>query len=137
MSENEVIRISVSLPRKLLDEFDETSKEVGYNDRSKAIRAAMHSFITESKWMHEKKGSVAGVLAMVYDHHTKGLDDMLTDIQHHHEDIVRSMMHIHLDKTNCLQIIAVKGDSEEIKDLSKELTVRGIKQQKQIIMTTS
>jgi CopG family nickel-responsive transcriptional regulator len=137
MAENETIRISMSLPKSLLEEFDQLIEEAGYEDRSKAIRAAMHNFVTESKWTHQQSSEVAGVLAMVYDHQTKGLDDSLTDIQHHHENAIRSTMHIHLDKRNCLQIIAVKGEAEEIKKLSKKLTIRGVKQIKRVVMTTS
>ena len=137
MSEDETIRISMSLPKSLLEEFDQVVEEAGYEDRSKAIRAAMHNFVTESKWLNQKSSEVAGVLAMVYDHQIKGLDDSLTDIQHHHEDAIRSTMHIHLDKKNCLQIIAVRGEAEEIKRLSKELTIRGVKQIKRVLMTSN
>jgi CopG family nickel-responsive transcriptional regulator len=137
MSEDETIRISMSLSKSLLEDFDKVIEEAGYEDRSKAIRAAIHNFITESKWLHRKGSEVAGVLAMVYDHKTRGLDNSLIDIQHHHEDVIRSTMHIHLDKRNCLQIIAVKGEAEEIKELSKELTIRGVKQIKRVVMTTS
>lgn len=128
------LRISISLPSDLLNEFDKISKQRGYNDRSKSIRAAMLSFITESKWMYEEREVVAGAIVMVYDHQTKGLEEMLTDIQHHHEKTVRSSMHIHLDEKNCLEIIAVKGSSEEIKSLAKKMNLRGVKQLKQAIM---
>ena len=124
------------MPLELLRDFDETIKSVRYSDRSKAIRAAMCSFISESKLMHEEREVMAGALLVVYDHQVKGLEETLTDIQHHHENIMRSTMHIHLDEKNCLEIIAVKGQAKDIQDLAKKLTTKtGVKQLKQSVIT--
>ena len=96
----------------------------------------MQSLITESKWMCEKMGTAIGVIAMVYDHHVKGLDEELTDIQHQFEEAICSSMHVHLAEENCLEIIAVKGKASDVKDLAQELkTKRGIKQLKLAIVT--
>lgn len=136
MTEKGVSRISVSLPLELLRDFDEIIKSIGYVDRSKAIRAAMRSFISESKLMHEEQEVMAGALIIVYDHQVKGLEETLTDIQHYFEQTVRSTMHIHLDERNCLEIIAVKGQAKDIQDLAKELTTKtGVKQLKQAVIT--
>lgn len=40
-----MIRISMSLPRKLLKEFDEILHDRGYNSRSKGIRDALEDYI--------------------------------------------------------------------------------------------
>ena len=133
MSEKNFIRISISLPQDLLIEFEETAKKLGFDDRSKAIRAALRSLIAESKWMSEERGIVCGALVLIFDHNVKGLSEELTDIQHHYEDIVKSSMHIHLDKNNCLEIIAVTGEAGKIQNLAKALTVRGVKQLKPAI----
>jgi len=136
MAEKGVSRISVSLPLELLRDFDETIKSIGYGDRSKAIRVAMRGFISESKLVREAREVMAGALVVVYDHHVKGLEETLTDIQHHFEQTVRSTMHIHLDERNCLEIIAVKGQASDIQNLAKKLTAKtGIKQLKQSVVT--
>jgi len=136
MTEKGVSRISVSLPLELLRDFDETIKSIGYSDRSKAIRTAMRGFISESKLMREEREVMAGALVVLYDHQVKGLEETLTDIQHYFEQTVRSTMHIHLDKKNCLEIIAVKGQARDIQDLAKKPTAKtGIKQLKQATIT--
>jgi CopG family nickel-responsive transcriptional regulator len=135
VTETEVSRISISLPRELLREFDESSRQIGHEDRSKAIRAAMRSLITESIWTREEQGAVVGALIIVYDHHVKGLEEKMTGIQHHYKNVVASSMHIHLDERNCLEIIAVRGESREIKNLAQKLTIRGVKQLKQATIT--
>jgi len=40
-------------------------------------------------------------------------------------------MHIHLEENKCLEIIAVKGTAEEVKNLTQDLmTKKGVKQVK-------
>lgn len=134
MSDEKVSRFSVSAPSNLLDKFDKIVKRLGYDDRSKAIQSAMRSLITEYTWVHEGEG--VGVIALVYDHEIKNLEETLTDVQHRYENVISSSMHIHLDEHNCLQIIAVKGDSKTIQGLAKTLmTKRGVKQLKLAIVT--
>ncbi|MEM3383336.1 MAG: nickel-responsive transcriptional regulator NikR [Nitrososphaerales archaeon] len=123
-----VSRISISLPPDLLDEFDKVIKQIGY-DRSKAIQLSIRNFLTENKWMHEEKGIVMGALAMIYDHEVKGLEESLTDTEHIYSDIISSSMHIHLDERKCLEIIALKGKVESIRDLTQKLMgKRGVMQ---------
>ena len=133
MSKKNFSRISISIPHDLLEEFEDTAKRLGFEDRSKAIRVALRNLIVESKWTSEGHGNVAGVLVVVFDHDVKGLSEELTDVQHRYEDLVKSAMHIHLDATNCMEIIAVKGEDKKIQDLAKALTLRGVKQLKQAI----
>lgn len=136
MMEKGVSRISISVPPELLRKFDDAAKRIGYEDRSKAMQAAMRDLVTESKWICETKGTGVGAIAMIYGHHMKGLKEGITDIEHEHADTVISSMHVHLDEDNCLEIIAIRGRANEIQELSNELkTKRGIKQLKLAIVT--
>lgn len=58
---------------------------------------------------------------MMYDHHTSNVIEELTRLQHDYIDIINSSTHIHLDHHNCLEILAVKGDTAKIKTLAEEL----------------
>ncbi len=129
-----VARISISTPRGILEEFDEVITQIGY-DRSKAIQQAMKNFLTDYKWTRSQAKRVAGVVIFIYNHHTIGLDERLTDIQHRHASIINSTLHLHLGHEDCLQIVAVKGSSGRIQKLSQEIsTKRGIKQLKYAIV---
>ena len=122
-----VSRISVSIDPQLLEEFDEAIHRIGYN-RSTAVQLAMRGFLTEHKWK-DLEGVLAGVITMMYDHHTGGVMEMLTRLQHDYTDIINSSTHIHLDHNNCLEILAVKGDASKIKRLAEVLGVtRGVQQ---------
>ncbi len=124
-----VSRISISIPPDFLREFDEVRTSVGYGDRSKAVRAALRSFISDNKWIQWDEGMGIGAITMVYDHEVRGLEEALTDIQHIHQSVISSSMHIHLDEHNCMVMIAVRGDARTIRDLAQRLmTERGVKQ---------
>jgi CopG family transcriptional regulator, nickel-responsive regulator len=120
-----VSRISVSIDPDLLTEFDELVQRIGYN-RSSAVQLAMRGFLTEHKWK-DLEGVLAGVITMIYDHHTGGVMEELTHLQHDYTDIISSSTHIHLGHHNCLEILAVKGKASQIKKLANSLEVtRGL-----------
>jgi CopG family nickel-responsive transcriptional regulator len=135
MSEG-VARISVSIQPDLLRKFDEAQKRLGYVDRSKAVQTAMQNFVTESKWLCTKRGRGIGAIVMVYDSTIRQVGDVLTEMQHKHRSIAESVIHLHLDEKNCLQIIPVRGDAAEVKSLAEELmTTDGVKEVKLAIVT--
>ncbi len=123
-----IVRVGVTFPPALLKDFDEIICKMGYENRSKAVQDAVRMFVSERKWLQEKKGVQAGILMMLYDHEVRGLESILTHIQHHYTHIVCSTMHVHLSERECLEAIAVKGDAAEIRKLSDELSAkRGVK----------
>ncbi|MEM2937020.1 MAG: nickel-responsive transcriptional regulator NikR [Candidatus Bathyarchaeia archaeon] len=131
-----IVRVSVTFPEDLLRDFDEVIKKTGYENRSKAVQDAVRLFISERKWLQEEKGMQAGVLMLLYDHEVRGLEDALTDVQHHHANLISSTMHIHLTERDCLEAIAVKGEAGEIRKLSDELSSkRGVKILKTMIVS--
>jgi CopG family nickel-responsive transcriptional regulator len=123
-----IVRVGVTFPPDLLRDFDEVISKMGYENRSKAVQDAVRMFVSEKKWLQEESGERAGVLTVLYDHEVRGLESMLTDIQHRYSHVICSTMHIHLSERDCLEAIAVKGNAEEIRKLSDELaSKRGVK----------
>jgi len=73
----------------------------------------------------------------VYDHHKHHLQDLLTDLQHEHREVIISALHCHLDHDNCLEVLAVRGAATSIKKLADELiAAKGVKHGKLTITTT-
>uniref|UniRef100_A0A7J2TK69 Putative nickel-responsive regulator n=1 Tax=Archaeoglobus fulgidus TaxID=2234 RepID=A0A7J2TK69_ARCFL len=125
--EEGITRIGVSLPKNLLDEFDEIIKVRGYSSRSEAIRDAIRNYISEYKWLESEKGEVVGVIVVLFDHTVKGVSDALISIQHAFANVISSDMHLHLSEDRCLEVIVVKGNMEEIKKLMDRISaVRGV-----------
>lgn len=116
---SELIRFGVSLEKNLLKKFDQFIKEENYPTRSKAISDLISESITKRDWIKSK--CVFGSITLFYNHHKRDLTNKLTDIQHDFNDIIISNLHVHIDKDNCLELIALKGESKRVDDLRKIL----------------
>ena len=124
-----VTRFSVSLDPQLLKEFDEMIEKIGYS-RSTAIVTAMRNFIVDRLWEGEA-GEVIGAITLMYDHHRSGVTEELTDIQHDYYHEITTTTHVHLDHDDCLEIVAVRGQTPRIRELAEKLTAnRWVKQSK-------
>ena len=123
---SDVVRISMSLERSLLERFDQQLRDEGYPTRSEAIKALMRRSLTEKAWT--KDAMVAGSITLVYDHHRSGIVKQLMDIQHDFGTLIVSTQHVHLDHNHCLEIIVVKGKASRIRDLLTMLkSTKGVK----------
>lgn len=130
-----IVRFSVSLPPKLVEEFDFVWKSMGYENRSKAVHDAMRAFISEFKWTYKEEEHVAGAVLILYYLDKPKLLEKILGIQHKFRSIISSTTHIHLEEDKCLEIIAVNGSVREIRNLSQELMAKkGVKQVKVAVM---
>ncbi|MFW6196299.1 MAG: nickel-responsive transcriptional regulator NikR [Thermoplasmatota archaeon] len=128
-------RFGVSVPPDLLDKFDEKIEEKMYTNRSEAIRDLIREFLVEEKW-EKTDEEVYGSLTLIFDHEKKGISDKLTDLQHQDHTHIVSTMHIHLDKHNCMETMAIKGRPQDIKTIADKLiSTKGVKHGK--LMMTS
>jgi len=130
----EIVRFGVSLEKELLHKFDSLIGEKKYPNRSEAIRDLIRENLVKREWIKGEK--VAGVIALVYDHHKRELVNTLTDIQHHYHSLIISTQHIHLDEDNCLEVVVVRGKPKEVESLADRLkATKGVKHSS-LIMTT-
>ncbi len=118
-------RFGVSLDRNLIEDFDKHIKLDNYKNRSEAIRDLIREELVRKQW---KSGNiVAGAISITYNHHKRELVNRLMEIQHDFHNIIISTQHVHLDRHNCLEIVAVKGKAREVNNLAKKLkSVRGV-----------
>ncbi len=119
--EDDLSRIGVSLPKTLLDRFDEILNHRGYSSRSEGIRDAIRTYITYYKWMSDVKGEREGVITMVYDHDQRNLLTIITDIEHEYHEIIKASIHSHVTHERCLEVILVHGDGSQLKNLAERL----------------
>jgi len=121
-----LIRFGVSIEKDLLQKFDRFIKEKKYTNRSEAFRDLIRRELIQKQWQSGQL--IAGAITLIYDHHKRELVNKLMDIQHDFGDIIISSQHVHLDHSNCLEIIAVKGAPPEAQKLSDSLkSVKGVK----------
>ena len=116
---SDIVRFGISLESELLDNFDSLIKRRKYSNRSEAIRDLVRQELLKKDLEEDRE--VAGAITFIYDHHQRNLLNKIIDVQHDYQDIIQSSQHIHLDHHNCLEIVAVKGNSKMVNKLSDTL----------------
>lgn len=125
---SELARFGVSVTDELLVSFDRMIGMQGYETRSEALRDLMREALIKSKLENfSGSGDAIGSITLVYDHHAANLQHEMTEIQHQHHSMILSVMHLHVNHDDCLELIAVRGSIADITDLSdKLLSLKGI-----------
>lgn len=119
-----VARTSFSLPPELLRGLDRVTKEMGYEDRSRAIQMAIRELITESELAAKGDALAIGTILILYNHEKRGIEHKLTHVGHQFSKAIISSLHVHLDEEQCLSIIVAKAEVKTMLSLEREL--RGI-----------
>lgn len=132
----QTIRFGVSLDSDLLEKFDKLCEQRCYQTRSEAIRDLIRNTLVEEEWKDDTR-IIAGTLTLVYDHHKSDLSQKLVEIQHDHHDVIITSLHVHLDHYNCLEVLLLKGDGDEVRTLAQKLvSTKGVKHGKLSLATT-
>ena len=134
---SELSRIGVAIATDLLAEFDSLIEKRGYTNRSEAFRDLIRAELVREK-SSKPSGRVVGSLTVVYDHHVRLLEEKLTELQHNHSRLIISLMHVHLDHDHCLELIALRGASAEVRRFADTLAaIKGVKHAQLAITATS
>ena len=121
---SEITRFSVSLEDDLLEQFDRYCQQQQFATRSEAIRQLLREKLTKEAWAG-KSQDAAGTLTLVYDHHRPQLRNHLVKLQHDHHDLIVSTLHAHLTHDICLEVILLRGPSDQLQKIASQL--RGLK----------
>ncbi len=131
-----VIRKGVAFDAGQLQAFDALRRKRGYRSRSEAIRDLIRKELIDAE-EEIPDATMVATLTIVYDHQKHRVQEALTQLQHHHPDIIRSALHVHLNEDACLEVIIIEGRVREIKGLSDSIiAVNGVKHGK-LVMTRS
>jgi CopG family nickel-responsive transcriptional regulator len=126
-SQDALIRFGVSMEQGLLDRFDKLIAKRGYTNRSEALRDLARAELVRESWQTDRSHQVA-VLSFVYHHDHGDLLHSLTHIQHDHQELIISSTHVHLDHDNCMEVLILKGQANELEKLSQKiLSIKGVK----------
>ena len=129
-------RFSISMPGELVDQLDAMVQAKGYANRSQAVADLARAALVEH---HAQLGEhdIAGTVTLVYDHHKRDLQALLTDIQHDHESLIISTLHVHLDHHNCMEVLAVRGPAREVRQIAERLiATKGVLHGRLTVTTT-
>lgn len=122
MEKESLTRFGVSMPDELIRQFDRYLAQEGYDNRSEAIRDLIRKALLQQQSFAPDR-LVAGTVVLVYDHHAGDLPGRLTELQHrYHHDII-STMHVHLNHSQCLEILIVRGLYGKLQELHRSIQV--------------
>lgn len=126
---SDLSRFSVSTEDELLQSFDRLIAKQGYGNRSEAFRDLMRDAIIKSKIEDAPPtGDVLGTLTLVYDHHASELNDKMNDLQHRFFNLIVSVLHIHISRDDCMEVIILRGAVGQVRSVSESLlSLRGVK----------
>ncbi len=137
MEGGELARFSVAMPETLLMRFDGYVARRGLaKNRSEVVRDLVREALVAEE-SEEPGVEVMGTLTIVYNHHAHDVPEKLHHIQHAHFGNVVSTTHVHLDEDNCLEVIILRGESTDVRNISDTiLGTKGVKNGGLVITTT-
>lgn len=135
---SDLIRFGVSIENDLLESFDKMTAGRGYATRSEALRDLMRDALVQSRLEAKPDTEVLGSLTLIYDHHSSDLAEQMAERQHNHHDLVISVLHVHVNHDDCMEVIALRGTAHEITKLADALlSLKGVKHGKLFITLPS
>ncbi len=130
-------RIGVAIDAGLLQRFDRFIEKRGYENRSEAFRDLIRDHLV-SEEVAAPNSEAVGTITLIYDHHTRLLSEKLNDIQHSYHGAIISTVHAHLDHDTCLEVVVVKGKSEQVKKLADLLiSTKGVQHGRLVMSSPS
>lgn len=118
------MRFGVAMEPNLVEQLDELAAARGCN-RSELLRDLARAELGRAA-LDERVPAFAAV-TLVYNHHVRELSERLTALQHDLGDQVRSTMHVHLNHEHCMEVIVMRGRSDQLKNVtSRMIGTRGV-----------
>jgi len=123
--------ISLSINDSLLEKLDNVLKYKGYSSRSEALRDFIRDIVVEAEWAKGTSEETIAVILVIYDKNVQR--EPLFSLEHCYDDIIHTLMHMHLDQVNCLEVFVVKGVSRRIMEIIQKINqIKGVKQVKYV-----
>ncbi|QGY43817.1 nickel-responsive transcriptional regulator NikR [Maribellus comscasis] len=127
-----VRRFGVSLDEELLEALDSYVSDNRFANRSQAIRHLIEKDLVEEKWKCDN--IVAGAITLVFSHQKNDILKKSSEIQYKYREVILSSQGFYLNEQNYLEIIAVKGPSHKLTEVSEELiSIKGIQHGKLVM----
>ncbi|NOY79893.1 MAG: nickel-responsive transcriptional regulator NikR [Kiritimatiellaeota bacterium] len=116
---SELVRLSISIEKSLYEQLEGLVSESGYENRSEFIRDLIREQLVKREWKYNR--DVVGTLTLVYNHHTHGLSEKLTELQHDHHSEILATTHVHLDAHHCVEVTLMRGAARRLQRIADRL----------------
>ena len=119
MSSN-LVRASLAIEEDLLERFDRSIERSGHGNRSEAVRDLIRAHLLEASWGEGTTNALASV-TLIYDHRRRNLARQIEEHGHAHHDAIVSSMHIHLSPHLCMEVVVLRGEPTELRQVADHL----------------
>lgn len=106
----------MSLNENILDEIDKFQKSLGFSGRSEVVRAGIRNLLSEERRRQDLTGLVHALFLAIHDEKS---DDQVTEMRHTYDKLIITHLHSKIDGDRCLEIFLLKGDANEIREMTK------------------
>ncbi|MCE2576146.1 CopG family ribbon-helix-helix protein [Komagataeibacter sp. FNDCR2] len=125
-TDEQVSRVSISLPPHILRDLDEMVEAKGYLSRSQAIQNVLHQELISCRQDNEDE-VMAGVIILFYDNAATGLQQKLADMQYENLAEVISSLHVNLIRRQTLEVMLVQGKVKKLREIENQFkTLAGV-----------
>lgn len=121
IADDDLSRIGISLPKNLLEQFDDILDVRKYNSRSEGIRDAIRTYTISYQWLSDSHTQRRGVITMVYKYTDDDLLGAITRIRFEHNDLIRVSLQTQVGSNRRLEVFLVDGDGAQLKALAELL----------------
>lgn len=109
--------VSVSLNDDILHEVDKLQKTLGFSGRSEIVRAGIRNLLAEERDRQNLTGNLYAILMVIHDEKS---DDQVSEMRHDYDKLIGTHIHNKIDGDRCLEIFMLKGEAEDIRDMTKK-----------------
>jgi CopG family nickel-responsive transcriptional regulator len=96
--------------------MDRLQKALGYTGRSEIVKAGIRSILSEERQRNDLTGMLHSVLLVVHDEKS---DDEIRTMRHSYDGLINTHLHSKIDGERCLEIFHLRGEAEEIREMTK------------------
>ena len=109
--------VSVSLNEDILHEMDKLQKALGFSGRSEIIRAGIRILLSEEKKRQDLIGLLNALFLVIHDEES---DEEMSEMRHIYDKLINTHLHSKIDKNRCLEILLLKGEASDIREMTKK-----------------
>jgi CopG family transcriptional regulator, nickel-responsive regulator len=109
--------VSVSLNQDILHEMDKLQKALGFSGRSEIIRAGIRILLSEEKKRQDLIGLLNALFLVIHDEES---DEEMNEMRHIYDKLINTHLHSKIDKNRCLEILLLKGEASDIREMTKK-----------------
>jgi len=124
----DTVRFGVSLSLALLDRFDDLIRDMGYPNRSEAVRDLIRQKLAARQW-EAPEGESFAIVSLVHDGRTPSVAARINRAQRDAPVELVGSLHVPMGGSDHLAIIVVKGRCAALQALGQKLTsLKGVRQ---------